>query len=369
MKTILVIEDTPEMRENITEILQLAPYEVVAAANGKEGIEQARQTRPDLIICDIMMPELDGFGVLHILGKDPALADVPFIFLTARAELADFRFGMNLGADDYLTKPFDDLTLLNAVELRLHKSERGQVTSPANFAGLNTLTQTILSGKHAPHSLCESYPTTLYNRKHQLFTAGSWPVVLYFINQGKIRVFKTDAIGNEYITGILGPGAFVGYLALFEEKIYSVTAEVLEDAQVCAIPKADFLALIYHHQEVATRFTQILAGDVTEHQERLLKLASQSVRQRVAEALLMFQRKFYSRSGEPAGGPAEGSDSPAINASLPMNLARETLAHLVGASTETVIRILGDLRAEGLISLSDRQTTLLDIDKLARLKH
>lgn len=130
MKTILVIDDTREMRENITEILQLAPYEVLQATNGKEGIELARQTRPDLILCDIMMPELDGFGVLHILAKDPGLADVPFVFLTAKAEPTDFRTGMNLGADDYVSKPFDDLTLLNVVAVRLSKGA-GRPTDPS----------------------------------------------------------------------------------------------------------------------------------------------------------------------------------------------------------------------------------------------
>lgn len=97
MKTILVIEDIKGVRENITEILHLAPYEVVQAANGKEGVEMARQTQPDLILCDIMMPELDGYGVLHIPGNDPDLANIPFLFLSAKIEPGDFRFGMNMG--------------------------------------------------------------------------------------------------------------------------------------------------------------------------------------------------------------------------------------------------------------------------------
>lgn len=146
MRTILVIEDNAEMRGNIAEILELAPYQVVQAVNGKQGVALARQTRPDLILCDIMMPELDGYGVLHILGNDPVLAEIPFLFLSAKAEAADFRFGMNLGADDYLTKPFDDLTLLNAVELRLRKGERGQVVgSPTGSAGLEKLTRAIMN--------------------------------------------------------------------------------------------------------------------------------------------------------------------------------------------------------------------------------
>ncbi len=374
MKKILVIEDTPDIRENITEILQLAPYQVIQAANGKQGIELARKTRPDLILCDIMMPDLDGFGVLHILGKDPALADVPFIFLTAKAEMTDFRFGMNLGADDYLTKPFDDLTLLNTVELRLRKGERGQAGPVRNPAGLDKLKLAILNKEDAHRSLCENYPTMQFNRKHRLYAAGNWATALYFISRGKVKLFSTDAAGNEYITALHGPGDFVGYSALLEETAYAETAELLDDAEVCTIPKADFLALIYYNQEVANQFIRMLTGAVTEHQERLLKLAYQSVRKRVAEALLMYQRKFYPlpdspvHQGDADAGLGSTSDDSRVNVSARMTLSRDNWSHLVGASTETVIRILSDLRADGLIEISGSHITLLNIEKLAQMK-
>src|SRR6187401_3050466 len=123
MKTILLIEDNEDVRENTAEILELANYKVLTAPDGKEGVELAKQTTPDLIICDIMMPGLDGYGVLHLINKDSALSSVPFIFLTAKAERSDLRKGMELGADDYITKPFDKTELLNAVESRLKKME------------------------------------------------------------------------------------------------------------------------------------------------------------------------------------------------------------------------------------------------------
>ena len=116
MKKILLIEDNLDVRENTEEILSLANYKVFTAANGKIGVELAHTEKPDLIICDIMMPELDGYGVLHILSKNEDTARIPFIFLTAKTEKSDIRKGMNLGADDYLTKPFDDTDLLNAIE-------------------------------------------------------------------------------------------------------------------------------------------------------------------------------------------------------------------------------------------------------------
>src|SRR6187399_6989 len=137
MKKILLIEDNLEVRENSAEILSLANYNVVVAENGKVGVELAQREKPDLIICDIMMPELDGYGVLHILSKNDQTTNIPFIFLTAKTEKTDIRKGMNLGADDYLTKPFDDTDLLNAIEARLRKKEMLQKNYATSAEGLN----------------------------------------------------------------------------------------------------------------------------------------------------------------------------------------------------------------------------------------
>jgi DNA-binding NarL/FixJ family response regulator len=123
MKKILVIEDEPEMRRNITRLLRYHDYITIAAANGRDGIEAARREKPDLILCDVMMPELDGHGVLQALQTDASLAQIPFIFLTAKGEKDDLRSGMNLGADDYLTKPVANAELVQAIETRLRRSE------------------------------------------------------------------------------------------------------------------------------------------------------------------------------------------------------------------------------------------------------
>jgi DNA-binding NarL/FixJ family response regulator len=122
MKRILVIEDEPEMRRNITTVLRLEKFEPLAAENGRAGLEIARQERPDLILCDIMMPDLDGHGVLAELRADKTTASIPFIFLTAKGEKADIRSGMNLGADDYLTKPVPKADLLAAIRTRLERA-------------------------------------------------------------------------------------------------------------------------------------------------------------------------------------------------------------------------------------------------------
>jgi DNA-binding response OmpR family regulator len=122
MKKILVIEDEPEMRRNIMTLLRYREYESIEAENGRLGVEMARREMPDLILCDVMMPELDGYEVLRALRAEPKLALIPFIFLTAKGEKDDLRSGMNLGADDYLTKPVGNADLVQAIEARLHRS-------------------------------------------------------------------------------------------------------------------------------------------------------------------------------------------------------------------------------------------------------
>jgi DNA-binding NarL/FixJ family response regulator len=122
MKKILVVEDEPEMRRNLTTILRLEKFQPLAAANGRVGVELAKKEKPDLILCDVMMPELDGHGVLQALRDDAATASIPFIFLTAKGEKIDVRSGMNLGADDYLTKPVAKADLLNAIRSRLQRA-------------------------------------------------------------------------------------------------------------------------------------------------------------------------------------------------------------------------------------------------------
>jgi DNA-binding NarL/FixJ family response regulator len=123
MRRILVIEDEPEMRRNITALLRYHEYQTIEAENGRKGLELARREKPDLILCDVMMPELDGHSVLQALQQDSGLALIPFIFLTAKGDKDDLRSGMNLGADDYLTKPVANKDLVNAIEARLRRAE------------------------------------------------------------------------------------------------------------------------------------------------------------------------------------------------------------------------------------------------------
>lgn len=134
MKKILIIEDEPEMRRNLMTILRLEKFQVVGAENGRTGIELAKREKPHLILCDVMMPELNGHAVLEALRGDADMMTIPFIFLTARGEKNDVRSGMNLGADDYLTKPVSKADLLNAIQARLERqAQQAQPVFNPNF--------------------------------------------------------------------------------------------------------------------------------------------------------------------------------------------------------------------------------------------
>src|ERR1700753_1839971 len=169
MRKLLVIDDHDDIRENIAEILTLAGYEVFTAQNGKRGVETALRENPELVICDIMMPELDGYGVLHLLRKNDSTANTPFIFLTAKTERTDFRKGMEMGADDYITKPFDDIELLNAIEIRLKKYDLLEGKYTADEKGVSDLISD-LNTSGMLHLDPDRYETEELARKQTLYT-------------------------------------------------------------------------------------------------------------------------------------------------------------------------------------------------------
>ncbi len=350
MKHLLLIEDNNEIRENTAEILQLAGYTVATAENGKKGIEIALQKKVDLIICDVMMPVLDGYGVLHLINKNPELTGIPFIFLTAKAERNDFRKGMEMGADDYITKPFSDIELLNAVESRLRKTALLKRDYPPNAAGLQEMLQEF-GGKDPLQYLAESGNTNHYKKKQLIYSEGNHPVRLFYIEKGKVKIFKTNDDGKELTVGLFNEGDFFGYTALLEKSVYKEHAEAIEDAVITVIPKEDFEKLMYSSIPVQKKFIQLLAKNVSEKEEQLLGIAYNSLRKRVADALMTLQQK-YKKEGDTV---------------FSMHISREDLANIAGTATESLIRTLSDFKTEKLIEIKDGNIYIINEQKLASL--
>jgi len=347
--TVLLIEDNQEMAENICSILRLAHYNVLSAPNGKIGVQLAQQQHPDLILCDIMMPELDGYGVLHILNSDPETANIPFIFLTAKADRNDLRTGMNLGADDYMTKPFEGLDLLKVVEIRLKKRQQLKANSKNDLYDVNTFFNKARELKEF-QKLSENRPVRIFRKKEFVFMEGQSPSDLYFIISGEVKTYKVNYDGKELITGIHSAGDFLGYVPLLEERQHNESAEVLEEAEISIIPKQDFLTLIYSSKDMARKFIKMLSNNLIEAENRLLDLAYQSVRQRVAGALL----KIYNEHNVP-------------NKKEIITIARKDISNMIGTATESLNRTLADFKDEGLIEISEEGIKIREKTKLEHL--
>lgn len=345
MKKILVIEDNAEVRENLEEILELSGYEVLTAEDGKLGVEIALKEMPDLVLCDVMMPRLDGFGVLNILSKKSSTADIPFVFLTAKTEKSDFRRGMNLGADDYVTKPFYKDELLTVIETRLRKSEQIRKKFDRTENGLSAFINEA-KGYEELKKLSLERRVKHYKKREVIFEEGDYPRYLYFVNSGKVKVFKTNEDGKEYIIDIFMDGDFVGYNDLIRDSKYAEGASALEDTDISLIPREDFLALLHANRDVASQLIKMLANNVTEKEEQLLNLAYHSVRKRVANAILLLSEK-------------EGDTE--------INILRDDLARIVGTAKESVIRMLTEFKEDGYIEIHDGAIVLKNRHKLENL--
>jgi CheY-like chemotaxis protein len=351
MKKILVIEDNLGVRETTADLLELANYRVATAENGKIGVEKARQFEPDIIICDIMMPELDGYGVLYFLSKDAKTASIPFIFMTAKSEKSDVRKGMNMGADDYLTKPFEEMELLDIIETRLKKNDLFKEEFTKDLKGIKTFFSDTSSFEELKN-LSKDRKLIKYRKKMDIYMEGDLAYKLYFIQSGKVKTCKMADSGKEFITGMFGLGDFLGAMSLLGESgVYGESAIVTEDAEICAISKDDFTKLIFSNKMVSNAFIKLLSDNLVEREDQLMRLAYCSVRQRIAKKLIELSSKTNLNNDALKG----------------INVTREDLAGLIGVAKETLCRTLSQLKDDRLILMEKRNITILDKIQLTRV--
>jgi CRP/FNR family transcriptional regulator, cyclic AMP receptor protein len=349
MDKILLIEDHLELRENTAELLELSNYVVLKAEDGKEGVELALRERPDLVICDIMMPVLDGYGVLHTLQQHPETSGIPIIFLTARSNKEDIRRGMEQGADDYLTKPFDGIELLRAVESCLKKKlrfGRGPVPShpgaaiPADTADITDLVLDLANRDRSD-----------YREQQMIYAEGQRPVQVFYIATGKTKTYRVHPDGKELITHISGPGEFLGYSAMLDGINYQDNSQALEDAELVSIGHKEFWQLITGNPEIARQFIRLLGRDLAEKELGLLDLAYSSLRKKVAGRLLQVLDKYRDEQGHPGA----------------IGISRENLAHFTGSATESLTRTLSAFKEEKLIEIREGRIYVLNETKLRNL--
>ena len=341
MKKIVVVEDNTEVRENLAEILSLSGYEVHEAENGKVGVRVIQNTKPDLILCDVMMPELDGFGVLKILNHNPELMHIPFMFLTAKAEKTDFRKGMGLGADDYITKPYDDVELLESIAMRLKKSEKLKAIENTD-EGLRSFFNEA-KGQKELNQLSEDREVRNYSKKEIIYEYGQYPKWIFFVASGQVKCYQTNEFGKELITHVYGPGDFFGFLPNLLDSRYDDSAMTTEDTVLRLIPPEDFKMLLFNNRDFSARFIKMLAHHADYSERKLIDLAYSSVRRKVANALLTLNEKSESNL---------------------ITVMREDLASLAGTAKETTIRTLGDFKSEGILEIKDGNIKIIDLEAL-----
>ena len=348
MKTILLIEDDEIIRENTAELLEMAGFAVLTAENGQLGVAHALATKPDLVVCDIMMPVLDGYGVLQVFNQNAQLAGVPFIFLTAKTERLDLRRGMALGADDYLTKPFDKAELLSAITGRLARFQHLKPEYDLQAQGGLCAFLDDAQAVGDLNSLSADRKVHVIRKKQDVYLEGDEPARVYFVQSGRVKTVKTTDGGKELITGLYGPGEFFGYLALLDHTLHTDSAVAVDDSELVYIPQDDFTQLLLRNAEVSQQFIRLLAGRVRERETQLLAMAYSSIRRRVADTLLHLHAQ---------AGP-EGH----------IHLSRDDMAAMVGTAPESLIRTLSEFKQDGLIELTPKNIRVLEPEKLRRAR-
>ena len=348
MYRILIIEDNADVRDNICDILGLAGYEVASSTTGKHGIAKAADWRPHLILCDVMMPDLDGYGVLKILTAREDTRQIPFVFVTAKSEQEDLRRGMNLGADDYVTKPFYKDELLRVIEVRLRKNrERERPPSPSrpsdwtgflSPAALDTAMER-LSGLGAVRQ---------FRRGEALFREGEQVRDLFSLHNGYVKLQASTEFGKTLIMYVFSPGDLFGYPEMITRRPYEHEAVALTEVEALMLPVQAIREAMTADPNVASLLLGMLAGGILDADRRMLDQAYVSVRKRCADTLLLASRVFGTTT-------------------WPMS--REELAQWSGTAKETFIRTLTDYRDAGLVTVDGARIEVIDERGLAEVPY
>ncbi len=344
MRTVLIIEDDTALRENTAELLELENYNVIMAANGNEGIELAQLHVPDIIVCDIMMPEKDGYQVLEELTKENKTCHIPFIFLSAKTEHKEVRRGMDLGADDYITKPFLEEELISAIESRLAKAHLLELV---NYQSINDKFQDISDLKNYFDNYGE---LASYEKGSSIYLEGEHANKVYLILKGLVKTHKMDQNGKELITAIQKPAEFLGFTSFIDTVSYQESATAVEDTKIAGVFKSKLKELIAGSHNLSMELLNVLTDNLSLTKEQLLQMAYSSVRKKTAQTIIQF---------------AEVLDN---NIQEDIKISRSDLASVAGIAPESLIRTLSSFRKEGLVEIDGRNIKILKLKELQDLE-
>lgn len=350
MKNVLLIEDDAVLRENTAELLELANYKVTTAANGIIGLEMAKQNAPDIIVCDIMMPELDGYGVLNGLSKKDETKYIPFIFLSAKTERQDIRKGMDLGADDYITKPFNEDELISAIESRLAKVsilkdlKIKQTEDEENRDDNELRTLSDLKNFFDDNGTLFSL-----SKDEIIYSEGHNSNYIYLVIKGVIKCHKLDQQGKELTTALHKEDDLFGYTSFTQNIPYQETATAIKAVELVGISKNELKQVLNSNHKVTLELIQLLTDDISGVKNQLLQMAYSSVNKKTAVTILKFAEKLNRKPEDP------------------ITISRNDLASVAGIATETLIRTMSNFRKQGLIEVQGRNIRILDLEGLQEI--
>ncbi|MDF4203298.1 response regulator [Maribacter sp. SA7] len=346
MKRILLIEDDKALRENTEELLELSGYNVTTAPNGKIGIETAIENLPDIIVCDIMMPVVDGYGVLENLSNNEKTKQIPFIFLSAKTEHKEIRKGMDLGADDYLTKPFEEEELMSAIESRLAKAEllkqMQDETSKEHGVSENEM-RTIHELKNF---FDDNGELTNFKQGETIYEEGARSNKIYLVLKGLIKCYNMDSDGKELITSLPKADDFLGFTSFLNNEPYQESATALVDVELAGISKENLKDILNENKTISLELMELLSANISNIKAQLLQMAYSSVRRKTAQTLLQFADIMNTKPDEP------------------IRISRNDLASVAGIATESLIRTLSGFKKEGLIAIEGRNIQIVELKAL-----
>jgi CRP/FNR family cyclic AMP-dependent transcriptional regulator len=345
VKKILIIEDDEAFLKNAIEILELSSYEVAGCRDGKTGVRKAGEWNPDMILCDIMIPHLDGFGVLQAIRNSENLRNVLFIFITGRPDQDYYRKGMELGADDFLSKPFSATDLIKAVETRFKRHELTNSTN--NLSGIITtddFSKTL-------ELFLKKFPEVPVRKGAPLFESGQIPRFICYMRSGLIRRTKTDYAGKELTSALHTEGDFIGLVEFLNGTVYKESATALMDSYINLIPVAEFFTALQEQPGLCSHILRQLAIHAGIHQELLINLAWQDMRGKVAFALIRLHR-----ISEKMGSP-----------DFTIKQSRQVIASLAGVAKESAIRVIIEFIEAGFMESTPDGFIIKDLKKLQNL--
>lgn len=347
MRKVLLIEDDEQLRENIAELLELYNYRVFATGEGKEGVDLAHEIQPDVIVCDIMMPGMDGYQVLEKLSHGLDTRKIPFIYMSAKSERSDVRKGMDLGADDYISKPFEEQELISAIENRIARVEILKKKEEISGSRMETPSIEDLDNLRAWFALHGDFLNL--KAKEHIYDEGNHSNFVYLIEKGMVKTITMDESGHELINKIYREGDFFGYTSLMETTPYRESAVAIRQGAFYAVHKEIMAEILLKNHHLTLAIIDMLSSDIVSYKERLLQMAYGTVRKKAAASILQFLHQLRPK-------PQEG-----------IYISRSDLASVAGIAPESFIRALTEFKQEGLISSKGRNIKVLDVEGLKRI--